>query len=98
MSLSNASPIQANGANIAVLGETMGSRIIPQRYAFICDKCEKQEESSVQRRPSYWTELHWIKDALDYQGNAVADGSIKLLLCDKCSTIVMKALNAKDLV
>jgi hypothetical protein len=80
-------------------GRLMGIREVPKSYVYTCDGCRKehtQENASghyLNSRPKYWSTLKVGRDAYDYQGCAVADGSIERLLCDSCSEKVMKAIN-----
>lgn len=67
---------------------------IPESYLFTCDKCRKEEKQEKSYRPKYWCKLRFEQDAYDFQGNAVADGSVERLLCPECSSIVEKAINA----
>lgn len=59
-----------------------------------CDCCKATEEMASRGRPKYWIDLHILRDAYDFQGCAVADGSVKLLLCKACADSAQKALNA----
>ena len=66
---------------------------IPVQYVFICDGCGKRDQQKANIRPKYWSNLHLSRDAYDYQGQAVADGSTRSLLCDDCTSIVATAIN-----
>jgi hypothetical protein len=72
----------------------MGERKIPETYEYECDACERTETMGRRARPKYWTELTLSRDAYDYQGCAVADGTVKRLLCAECSEKVSAAINA----
>lgn len=78
----------------------MAIQEIPRSFLYICDGCKKehlQENASghySNSRPKYWATLKVSRDAYDYQGCAVADGSIERLLCDECSTKVVQAINS----
>lgn len=68
---------------------------IPARKLFRCDGCAQEVEVGASTtRPAHWTNLHVLQDAYDFQGHAVADGSVKLLLCTKCTTVAVGAVNA----
>lgn len=69
----------------------MGIEVIPASKRYSCDGCGKSGEGSP---PADWANLHWGRNALDYQGNAVADASIQLLLCSDCDTKATDAVNA----
>ncbi len=71
----------------------MSVREIPAAYEFKCDVCGAVVEGTSNSRPTFWGELNVIKDAHDYQGCAVADGSVKRLLCEKCLSAIGKAVN-----
>lgn len=71
----------------------MGSREIPATFEHTCDSCGASKTTKAQTRPSYWSNLTIGRDAYDYHGIAVADGTIKRLLCDGCSDKATKALN-----
>lgn len=73
----------------------MAIRHIPEIVVFICDGCsaEQKADGEYQRRPKYWSTLRVERDAYDYQGCAVADGSIERMLCRECSTKLENAIN-----
>lgn len=71
----------------------MGLKFIPHAYENECDGCGKKETSSSQSRPKYWSGLALYRDAYDFQGQAVADGSITRLLCGECTRQVAEAIN-----
>lgn len=72
----------------------MAIREIPKSYEYQCDRCNvihKQENAGghyTDSRPPMWSRLTLAQDAHDYQGAAVADGTIKLLLCRTCTNAV----------
>ena len=68
----------------------MSVREIPATKEWCCDVCKATVVAPS--RPPYWANLHLQQDAHDYQGAAVADGSIKLLLCHKCRPKVIDAI------
>lgn len=72
----------------------MPVREIAASFEFVCDGCGKVKAKKNNSRPCYWTHLHIQRDAYDFQGAAVADASVKRLLCDKCSPLVFDAINA----
>lgn len=71
----------------------MAVREIPAAFEMVCDGCGAVEKAPTWNRPKYWSDFHILRDAYDYQGCAVADGSVKLLLCLKCGEAAAKALN-----
>ena len=78
----------------------MSIREIPKAFEYVCDVCKKahmQQNASghySNSRPPHWADLHIKQDAYDYQGAAVADGSVHRLLCDDCRYSVIKVINA----
>lgn len=72
----------------------MAVREIPAAFEMRCDCCGKIETSASKGRPAHWSDFHILRDAYDFQGAAVADGSVKLLLCLECSEPITKAVNA----
>jgi hypothetical protein len=68
----------------------MGVTIQPATRHYECDGCGKKGEGST---PANWANLHWGRNALDFQGNAVADASISLLLCSYCDKKAADAVN-----
>lgn len=71
----------------------MGVREISASYEFVCDGCGLVEKRPSNSRPAYWTGLHIEAHAYDYQGCAVADASVKRLLCQDCTSEAHKAIN-----
>lgn len=72
----------------------MSVRKIEASFEHICDGCGAVERTASTSRPKYWADLHILQDAYDYQGCAVADGSVKRLLCSACRSVVVDAANA----
>lgn len=72
----------------------MAATEVPTSWRMTCDACGAVEVKPAKSRPAHWIDLHLLRDAYDYQGCAVADGSIKLLLCAACADCVTKAINA----
>lgn len=70
----------------------MGVREIPATKEWCCDLCKKKD--TTPNRPPYWATLHLQQDAYDYQGAAVADGSIRRLLCNSCREKIVAAINS----
>lgn len=67
---------------------------IPTTWRYICDGCHKENEQKHKVLfPSYWSHLTLASHCYDYQGSAVADGTITRLLCEDCTTKVAKAIN-----
>ena len=77
----------------------MAVREIPKAFEYVCDLCgavHRQENASghySNSRPPYWISVNVGADAHDFQGAAVADASVKRLLCDKCGPRVVAAIN-----
>lgn len=73
---------------------------IPRQFKYVCDTCGKihvQENANghySDSRPPHWGRLIIRQDAHDYQGQAVADGTIERLLCSDCHPSVIDAINA----
>ena len=65
---------------------------IPATKEWCCDLRKKTEIN--QARPAYWGSFYLQQDAYDYQGAAVADASIRRLLCEKCKVKVINVLNS----
>ena len=72
----------------------MGVEEIPQSFVYKCDGCGKPQVTPTKRRPAHWAELRLAQDAYDFQGCAVADGTIERLLCSDCTQKVVDAINA----
>lgn len=72
----------------------MGMREIPAAYEFTCDSCKTTASQNSNSRPAYWCELVIAQEAYDYQGCAVADGTIRRLLCNDCRLAVIEGVNA----
>lgn len=77
----------------------MAVQEIPRAFKYVCDVCRTehlQENASghyTNSTPKYWARLVIKQDAYDYQGAAVADGSIERLLCSDCRSGVIAAIN-----
>jgi hypothetical protein len=80
--------------------DEMSVREIPPAFEYTCDLCgaiHLQENASghyTDSRPPHWGRLTVAQDAHDWQGQAVADGTIKRLLCNKCLSRMCDAINA----
>lgn len=72
----------------------MGLNRIPPTYEHICDGCKATHVSASSARPRYWCDLTVAQEAYDFQGNAVANGSIERLLCPICKEKVVAAINS----
>lgn len=72
----------------------MSVRKIEASYEHVCDGCRAMERTASTSRPKYWADMHILQDAYDHQGCAVADGSVKRLLCADCTSAVAAAANA----
>lgn len=71
----------------------MGTKAIPQFFLHTCDGCGAEVKNAEVQRPKYWADLIIHQDAYDYQGCAVADGSVRRLLCGDCKKKVADAIN-----
>lgn len=71
----------------------MSLRKIEENFRHICDGCGAEETTASTSRPTHWSDLHILRDAYDFQGCAVADGSVKLNLCLGCGNAAATALN-----
>jgi hypothetical protein len=71
----------------------MAVREIAASFRFACDGCGATEEMASKSRPKYWSDLHILRDAYDFQGCAVADGSVRLTLCLDCGATAVEAVN-----
>ncbi len=71
----------------------MAIREIPAAFEHACDACGKAVQKPTKSRPEYWCGLVVEQDAYDYQGHAVADATIRRVLCGECKTVVVKAIN-----
>ena len=71
----------------------MAVREIAASFEVKCDGCGKVVTQPSKNRPLHWTDLHILRDLYDFQGAACADGSVKRVLCDECSTVVFQAVN-----
>lgn len=72
----------------------MGTTKIPEKYMHTCDGCGTKEETTNVSRPTIWSRLVLERDAHDFQGAAVADATVRRLLCSKCTDKVAVAMNA----
>lgn len=78
----------------------MGIQEIRKSYIYTCDACGKEHIQKNAKgyysdsRPPHWSRLVLNQDAHDFQGAAVADGTIKRLLCEDCTPKVAAAVNA----
>ena len=66
----------------------MVERVIPEQRVFVCDVCEQEDGPRVKK-----AQLILKRHALDWYGEAAADGTCKFDLCDKCETLMSKAIN-----
>lgn len=71
----------------------MGMKPIPETFLYTCDGCNLPVTQNHKGRPKYWSELNIIADCYDWQGSAVANGSVKRMLCEKCTDKATKAIN-----
>lgn len=71
----------------------MGTKEVPQHWITTCDCCKKEESMTHKGKPKGWIAIRVEQDALDFQGEPVADGSINLLLCGRCGGKVITGMN-----
>lgn len=77
----------------------MAIREIPRAFEYQCDICGKTHEQKnasghyTDSRPPHWTSLKIGADVYDYQGAAVADASVKRLVCDDCTPGLTRTIN-----
>lgn len=72
----------------------MSSKSVPAKRLFTCDGCGlEQLEPDNGMRPSRWSQVHFRRDAYDFQGRAVADASVLLDFCALCTQSAAEALN-----
>jgi hypothetical protein len=72
----------------------MATREIPASLFYVCDGCGVEMPGSDRSRPKYWSQLVLRQDAYDYQGCAVADGTVTRDLCRPCTDKVTSVINA----
>lgn len=72
----------------------MAMREIPASYEHKCDGCGKLQNTTSTSRPPHWCDLILAQDAYDFQGAAVADGTIRRLLCSECKDVASAAINS----
>lgn len=63
---------------------------IPAQTIIKCDVCQKECDIYNRKQSG---ELIINQDALDFQGNACANGNTNFDLCDNCLNRIIKALN-----
>ena len=68
----------------------MTIKSIPLHYISTCDICGYEANGNL---PKYWGELIVRQDSYDYQGMAVADGTIKRHLCKDCKESIIALIN-----
>lgn len=57
--------------------------------------CGKTEVQDKRARPDFWADLTLARDAYDYQGYPVADGTVSILLCGTCADGVVRYINER---
>jgi len=73
----------------------MGVETEPAKYTYTCDVCNRQHVSlSHISRPQHWAWLIVERGLEDYQGQEVADGSMRKLLCHSCMPKIAKMVTA----
>lgn len=76
----------------------MATARIPEQYAHTCDSCQQVVTTPTSARPKYWAKLIIQQDSYDFQGAAVADGSIERILCRECIERAVTAINESMIV
>lgn len=72
----------------------MAVREIPASYEYVCDGCKKATTTPTKiGRPRYWATLAIEQNAYDHHGCAVADGTVRRLLCRDCTETASMAIN-----
>lgn len=71
----------------------MAVQEIAATFRYACDGCGATETMPRKDRPRYWSDFHILRDAYDFQGCAVADGSVRLTLCVECGNAAATAVN-----
>lgn len=72
---------------------------IPKSFRYTCDVCGEthtQENANghyTNGTPPKWAKLVFKRDAVDFQGYAVADGTVERLLCHSCNPAILDAIN-----
>lgn len=66
---------------------------IPEQVRFKCDACGNIESVAPHSRPRHWAKLILQRDCYDWQGIAVADGTVTRDLCGGCHECMEKAIN-----
>lgn len=69
----------------------MSTKTIPEAKIWTCDGCAEEIESN--HKPSRWTHLKWLRDALDFQGHAIAADNIERDFCGSCSIKLGDVIN-----
>lgn len=66
---------------------------IAESYKYICDGCGDAVNQAYNSKPMNWSRLVIERDAYDFQGAGVASLHIKRVLCERCTTDVVEAIN-----
>lgn len=69
----------------------MVKTVIPEKVIITCDFCGDEITPQTHKKEA---KLTLNRNALDYQGSPVADGSVSFDMCDKCEGNVATALNS----
>lgn len=78
----------------------MAIREIPTSFIYSCDACGAEHEQKnasghyANGLPDHWRRLEVHQHGYDPQGHAVADATIKRLLCPDCGEKAVAAVNA----
>lgn len=70
----------------------MATRVIPEQKITTCDVCGIETDK---KNRSLGGRLVLKRDALDFQGQAVADASVMRDLCDSCLKEISDVVNKK---
>ena len=71
----------------------MTTKVIPEKRIFICDCCGKEDPRRVKKAV-----LTISRHALDYLGQAAANGTRSIELCDTCESDIVEVINATQLL
>lgn len=69
----------------------MAVKNVPAQTVITCDRCGVECKT---RNYIHNSKLTLVRAGLDFQGQAVADASIRADLCDRCSDKVLAAVSA----
>lgn len=68
----------------------MTEHVTPEKRIVICDCCNKNNDESPRKHK---TTLNIKRDKLDFHDVSIADGSLKIDLCDSCANGITDFIN-----